>query len=235
MSDSRTISAVAASTGFTASALRFYEDAGLINPNRTRAGYRVYDDRAVERLRFISRAKQLGLRLDEITELLTLWNDDQCAPVAGRLADLIDAKISDTQARVADLIAFAADLQRFRVALAPETATGSCGDGCACHGSSTATIACTLEPSDVRRRMTDWQVVLSRTTNPPQPVPGGVTVHFPADAELAASVAALAAAEHSCCSFFTFTLQIDSHGTHLTVTAPGEAASLISALFGASV
>ena len=249
MSNRNTISDAAARTGVTASALRFYENAGLITPGRSDSGYRIYDDRAIERLRFISRAKQLGLGLDQITELVTLWDGDQCAPVAGRLRDLVADKLAETQERVAELIAFAGDLQRFSTALVDDT-SGPCGDSCACQGSSEAVglalvrkpppdresppIACTLQPSEMTGRMADWQALVARSESPPVAVAGGVTVRFPADPELAAAVGALAAAEQSCCSFFTFGVRMDHTGTELTVTAPAEAATLVGALFGVS-
>jgi hypothetical protein len=56
------ISELAERTGFSASALRFYEQAGLLSASeRSAGGYRLYDQAAVERLAFIARAKQLGL------------------------------------------------------------------------------------------------------------------------------------------------------------------------------
>ena len=78
-----TISKVAEETGFSPSALRFYEGHGLITPARTRAGYRTYDPASVETLRFIARAKRLGLSLDEIRDLVVLLDDRRCAPVQG--------------------------------------------------------------------------------------------------------------------------------------------------------
>lgn len=53
-----TISEAAGRSGFSPSALRYYEGIGLVSPRRTAAGYRLYDDRAVARLAFIGRAKQ---------------------------------------------------------------------------------------------------------------------------------------------------------------------------------
>lgn len=58
--------------------IRYYEREGLLPPPRRRAsGYRDYDPVAVDRLRFIRRAKQLGFTLDEIRELLALSADHQ--------------------------------------------------------------------------------------------------------------------------------------------------------------
>jgi DNA-binding transcriptional MerR regulator len=250
MDTRHTISEVAARTGFSPSALRFYENAGLIAPGRTDAGYRSYEERDIERLRFISRAKQLGLSLHEITDLVQLWEGDQCAPVAGRLRDLIDEKIGDTRRRVAELTAFTADLQQVRTSLlTTETTDGPCGDDCACHAptdapaavelirkahSVTATppISCTLDFDEMTQRTTDWQQLLAEATSTPTSIDGGVTVRFPADPDLARRVAALVVAEQSCCSFFTFTVRIEHTGTTLTVTAPPDAAHLVDSLFG---
>ena len=61
------ISELARRTGFPPTTLRYYETLGLLpRPGRTAAGYRVYDDRAEERLAFIARAKAMGLGLEEI-------------------------------------------------------------------------------------------------------------------------------------------------------------------------
>jgi DNA-binding transcriptional MerR regulator len=251
MQAGQTISAVAARTGFTPSALRFYEDAGLIKPERTERGYRLYDERSVERLRFIARAKQLGLSLDEITELVGLWNGDQCAPVAARLQSLIEDKLSEAQRRIAEIVAFAGDLQRFRAGLATADASGACGDLCACqadsvdptrvavtsqsvHPADAPPIACTLAPDRVRDRLDRWRRVLGRATHGPTPVEGGVVVRFGADPGLAQEVTTLAVAEQSCCSFFAFTMRIDHTGTELTVAAPADARPLVEALFGAT-
>src|SRR3954452_9182954 len=91
------ISDVAERTGIPATTLRYYEHIGLITaPARTEAGYRVYDDRTVERLAFVARAKQLGLSLDDVRTLVALWDGDECAPVQHEMARLVDAKILET-------------------------------------------------------------------------------------------------------------------------------------------
>lgn len=151
MSSAQTISAVATRTGFSASALRFYEGVGLVTPQRTAAGYRVYDERAVARLEFIARAKQLGLTLDEITDLVGLWDADRCAPVATRLQELVDEKLGATRARIADLERFAADLERFQGELAGPLATGACDDQCPCADAPVRPI--TLVRADAQHTM----------------------------------------------------------------------------------
>ena len=75
------IAEVSRLTGFTPTALRYYEDAGVLAPpERTAAGYRTYDDRAVERLRLVARAKELGCTLEEIAWLVEAWDADSPDP-----------------------------------------------------------------------------------------------------------------------------------------------------------
>ncbi|MFT4079837.1 heavy metal-responsive transcriptional regulator [Rhodomicrobium lacus] len=56
--------------------IRYYEREGLLPaPQRRKSGYREYDADAVERVRFIRRAKELGFTLGEIRSLLSLATD----------------------------------------------------------------------------------------------------------------------------------------------------------------
>jgi DNA-binding transcriptional MerR regulator len=105
------ISQLAQRTGVSASTLRFYEGSGLLPAERTPSGYRVYDDTAVDRLAFISSAKMMGLALSEISDLLPVWQSGVCASVRSHLAPLIDARISETDRRLAELSAVAEDLR----------------------------------------------------------------------------------------------------------------------------
>ena len=80
-----TIGQVADRTGFSTSSLRYYEGIGLVVPaGRSDAGYRMYDASVLTRLSFVARAKQLGCTLEEITDLLAVWDQDSCGPVQRR-------------------------------------------------------------------------------------------------------------------------------------------------------
>jgi hypothetical protein len=57
------ISEAARATGFSMSALRFYQLEGVVVPERTTTGYRSYRDNDLDSLRFVARGKQLGLSL----------------------------------------------------------------------------------------------------------------------------------------------------------------------------
>jgi Hg(II)-responsive transcriptional regulator len=104
------IGEVAGQVGVNPQTLRYYERRGLLDePPRAPGGYRDYPPTAVELLRFVKRAQQLGFTLDEVEELLHL---DQGGP------DSCDAARAVALARKADLEARIADLQRMRDSLA---------------------------------------------------------------------------------------------------------------------
>jgi DNA-binding transcriptional MerR regulator len=94
------ITQLATQTGFGPDTIRYYERTGLLPvPARTAGDHRRYDDRAIDRLRFIRGAKRLGLRLRDIADLLTLRDTGTCPcePAAGLLRqrlDEIDAEIT---------------------------------------------------------------------------------------------------------------------------------------------
>ncbi|WP_159943343.1 MULTISPECIES: heavy metal-responsive transcriptional regulator [unclassified Nocardiopsis] len=92
--------------GVNPGTVRYYERIGLLPAvRRTSAGYRVYDEADVERLGFVRAAQRLGMRLDEIAEVLALRDADQrpCAYVRGVLHD-----------HVADIDRRLGELQRLR-------------------------------------------------------------------------------------------------------------------------
>src|SRR5215217_7004526 len=73
-----TVSALAGQAGLSADTVRYYERVGLLpEPARSAAGYRLYDQDAVGRLRLIKGAQRAGLRLREIGELLQVADQGQ--------------------------------------------------------------------------------------------------------------------------------------------------------------
>ena len=95
-----TIGKAAKRAGLSVDTLRYYEREGLLpSPRRTASSYRLYDEAAIARLRFINRAKLLGFTLAEIRELLQL-NDgggerESVRLIAKARADEIAQKIED--------------------------------------------------------------------------------------------------------------------------------------------
>ena len=75
--DELTVSDIAARSGFTPSALRFYERAGLIEATRTAGNQRRYQRSVLRRLAFIRAARNVGLTLDEIAAALAALPDSR--------------------------------------------------------------------------------------------------------------------------------------------------------------
>ena len=237
------ITDVARRTGVPSSTLRYYDRVGLLTSNRRSNGYRDFDERTLDRLRFITRAKELGCSLDEISALLVAFDDD-CSDVQEPLRRLVDTKIADAQRRVAELVALTAQLQEARHALSAEAAGGPCGPGCAClaeggdaplltvvplSGSDPA-ITCTLDHRAMADRIGDWQAALDGVERR-EGVDGGIRLIFAPGADLG-EIVRLARDEWTCCSFFAFAVTVDGRGTALEIRAPADAGELVTSIFG---
>jgi DNA-binding transcriptional MerR regulator len=245
-----TIGETARRSGFSASALRFYEDIGLVDPSgRTAAGYRLYDDDALGRLTFIARAKQLGCSLDEITDLVGIWDGERCAPVQRRFHELVTARVRDAERQAGELAAFAGQLRAASEHLAGAPVDGACGPGCACLSVDTpadptavtfgrgtdrtpddAPFACSLGPGAMPDRLEAWQRALAGATRRTA-IDGGLRIELGRDVDLG-DVGGLIDAEQRCCAFFRFALTVDADGVALEVRAPAPAAEVLSEVFG---
>ncbi|OHV31832.1 MULTISPECIES: MerR family transcriptional regulator [Pseudofrankia] len=254
------ISQLADRVGVPASTLRFYESAGLLSAERAPSGYRVYGEEAVERLAFISSGKLLGLSLEEIGDLLRVWEQGVCAAVRERMAPLVAARIVDADQRAAELSAFAARLAAFHTELAGAAPAGGCGPGCGCLATTgpssagpvpltlspvrpglaaddqawrDAPVACALGGDEQANRAAHWRELLGEAVGREE-IADGLRVTFPPGVDLAVRVTALAAAEQDCCAFFAFTLHLAPTALVLTVRAPETATALLADLFGVS-
>jgi MerR family copper efflux transcriptional regulator len=107
------IGEAAAATGVSAKMIRDYEKLGLIpTADRSFAGYRLYADADLHRLRFIRRARSLGFSMKQIAELMALWNDrkrpsSKVKQLALAHVDAIEAKLAEMQAMQRTLRALA--------------------------------------------------------------------------------------------------------------------------------
>src|SRR5918995_425705 len=113
MSETMTVGQAARAGGLSPKAIRLYETRGLIEPApRTVSGYRTYGPDDVALLTFIRRAKSLGLRLDEIRQIIDLQRGGR-QPCTTVLA-LVEGRITEIDNTIADLQALRTSLAAVR-------------------------------------------------------------------------------------------------------------------------
>ena len=104
------IGEASAASGVSAKMIRHYESIGLIPAaGRTEAGYRIYGEADIRTLRFVRHARDLGLPLDEIGEMLSLWRDPNRTDAEVKRMAL--GRVTALEAKAAALRAVAAALR----------------------------------------------------------------------------------------------------------------------------
>jgi len=71
------IGEVAAKAGVTNRAIRYYEELKLIKSDRLSNNYREYSEEALDKVKFISRAKKLGFSIYECSSLISLFDNEK--------------------------------------------------------------------------------------------------------------------------------------------------------------
>jgi DNA-binding transcriptional MerR regulator len=105
------IGEIAAATATKVETVRFYEKAGLLPPPaRTAGNYRSYGTSHLQRLSFIRRARQLGISLGDVRELLALADDktQSCEAVDA----IANSHLTVIEQKLADLNQMATELRR---------------------------------------------------------------------------------------------------------------------------
>ena len=100
-------------TGKTARTLHFYEEMGLLRPaSRTKGGFRLYDDTALVRVRWIERLQELGFSLQEVQDFLTRLSEEAYGPDAMKhLRSFYVEKLEETRLAMARMRALERDLR----------------------------------------------------------------------------------------------------------------------------
>lgn len=192
--------------------------------------------------------------MSDVADLVRAFDVEDCSSVAHQVVEMVAERLTETQTRIGELVALAAQLQAVSARLAAAPTAGACGVDCPCataapvpladrrtfvpltrgpamEGEAAVPIACSLDVGAVPDRVSQWQALVRRATSR-EPVSGGMALTFPASADLAAEVTRLAVAEQDCCSFFTFTVRLTTGKIRLEVQAPADAAAVVAAMFG---
>jgi len=104
------IGQAAAASGVSAKMIRHYEQVGLFpQPARTDAGYRQYTEREVHTLRFIRHARDLGFSIQQIGELVGLWQNRRRP--SRQVKALAQAHIDELERKAQELLAMKSTLE----------------------------------------------------------------------------------------------------------------------------
>lgn len=102
------IGRVAEASGLPPKTIRYYEDIGLISPDRGVNGYRDYSDNDTHRLKFLQRSRSLGFSIEECRLLLSLYDDKHRA--SADVKALAKQKIMEIEEKIAQLRSLKATL-----------------------------------------------------------------------------------------------------------------------------
>jgi DNA-binding transcriptional MerR regulator len=104
---------IARVSGKTVRAIHHYEEVGLLRPHaRSKGRYRLYDQAAVNRVRWIGKLHDLGLSLTQIQEIVRTWEAAPSAPDAmSRMRAVYQQKLEETRAQVAHLASLERELE----------------------------------------------------------------------------------------------------------------------------
>lgn len=98
----------AAASGLPAKTIRYYEDIGLVQPERLGNGYRRFGPRDIAQLSFLARARDLGFAIEDCRSLLALQADERRS--SADVKALAEAHLADIDRKIAALHAMRDDL-----------------------------------------------------------------------------------------------------------------------------
>jgi DNA-binding transcriptional MerR regulator len=113
-----TISQLARELGISTRSIRYYEEKGLLSPQRTRGNQRVYNRRDRARLKLILRGKRFGYDLNEIAEMIGLTNVNMEETVQIKKSlQYGEKKLSEIRDRITELKKLAQELSTIKAKL----------------------------------------------------------------------------------------------------------------------
>ena len=91
----------AEASGLPQKTIRYYEDIGLITPDRNDNGYRSFSEAHLHKLKFLGRARALGFSIGDCRALLALYEDTSRA--SGEVKDIAERHLAEIDEKIADL------------------------------------------------------------------------------------------------------------------------------------
>ncbi len=95
------IGEAAEQAGLPAKTIRYYEEIGLVAPDRSENGYRDFSDTHIHKLKFLSRSRNLGFSIEDCRVLLSLYEDKNRA--SGEVRDVAKEHLSAIETKIAEL------------------------------------------------------------------------------------------------------------------------------------
>lgn len=229
--DGLKISELAGRVGVPTSTVRYYERVGLLpDPARSQSGYRVYDATAESRLLFISRAKRLGFSLEQISELVSIWDGATCAETKDRVVELVAEQRAGIAEQIADLEEFADQLEVLQHRLSDSPAPATCASDLSCCApeltgapvmmlstrstkpsggapeGNAVPIACTLSAAEQPARLAAFELLFTELVEE-RHSETTLRYRFSQRAEIEQTLGELSVQEQVCCSFATFNVR----------------------------
>lgn len=96
------IGTAAERSGLPPKTIRYYEDIGLIAPERAENGYRDYSTQDVHRLRFLQRSRGLGFSVEECRQLLSLYGDR--SRESAEVKAIAETKLGEIDRKITELM-----------------------------------------------------------------------------------------------------------------------------------
>ena len=107
-----TISDLAQEFHVSTRTIRYYEERGLLTPIRTESGQRLYTKKERAKLKLILRGKRLGFSLEEIHEMIALFDEDRTGKKQlEKTVEYGRKKIKEVSERIDDLLKLKAEME----------------------------------------------------------------------------------------------------------------------------
>ncbi|CAM5192478.1 Mercuric resistance operon regulatory protein OS=Ureibacillus acetophenoni OX=614649 GN=SAMN05877842_1304 PE=4 SV=1 [Ureibacillus acetophenoni] len=101
----KTIQEIAKQFNVSTRTLRYYEEIGLLSPNRSQSNQRTFSKKEIAKLKLIFRGKRYGFSLEEIKEMVLLFDFDRTGvQQLEKTVEYGEQKMKEIDAKIAELL-----------------------------------------------------------------------------------------------------------------------------------